>query len=549
MNSRIKDGRGLGNVKTMETDVIIIGGGATGTGIARDLSLRGLKTVLIEKDDIASGTTGRSHGLLHSGARYAVKDMESAVECIQENRILKKIANHCIEETGGLFVTLPDDDPTFHDRLLTGCRFAGIPAREISKKEALALEEGLNPGLLSAIMVPDGTIDPFRLAASNMLDAQENGAMVLTHTRITGVTVRGGSAVGVSCAGPGREDFIINGKIVINASGIWAQEICRMAGIELKMHPSKGSMLIIDYRINKIVLNRCRPPADGDIIVPGDTVSIIGTTSRSIDYRMIDSLTVDDDEINILYRDGVKLLPAVARSRALRAYAGVRPLLSVSGTTGGRDITRGIALIDHDQRDGMRGFITIVGGKLMTYRLMAEKTSDLACAKLGLARKCVTSSRPLPGSGRSTPLRDKKKFFPGISRSVIGSTMYRHGERVLKILKNDRKNYRLICECEMVTEGEVEYALKNLNARNIVDLRRRTRVGMGPCQGELCSYRCAGLMMELGHAGAGESLEYLAEFLEERWKGVKPVLWGDALREQEFTYWIYQGLFGLGDIK
>lgn len=538
-----------GQVETIETDVIVIGGGATGTGIARDLSLRGVPTVLVEKDDIASGTTGRSHGLLHSGARYAVKDMESAVECIQENRVLKRIANHCIEDTGGLFVTLPDDDPAFHDRLLTGCRFAGIPAREISKKEALRLEEGLNPGILSAIMVPDGTIDPFRLAASNMLDAQENGARVFTHSRVNGILVRGESAAGITFSVPGRDDVTINGKVIINASGIWAQEICRMAGIEIRMLPSKGSMLIIDYRVNRIVVNRCRPPADGDIIVPGDTVTIIGTTSRSIDYRMIDLLTVDDDEINILYRDGSKLLPAISKARALRAYAGVRPLLSVPGAAGGRDISRGIVLIDHETRDGMRGLITIVGGKLMTYRLMAEKAADLACQKLGVAKKSSTASRPLPGSGRATPISAKKKFFPGISRSVIGSAVYRHGERVMRILKNERKSTRLICECEMVTEGEVEYALSKLGAASIIDLRRRTRVGMGPCQGELCSYRCAGLMNELGAAGPEESLGHLASFLEERWKGVKPVFWGDSLREQELTYWIYQGLFGLGDIK
>lgn len=88
-------------MNNIETQAIIIGGGATGAGILRDLTLRGVRAVLIEKNDIASGTTGRNHGLLHSGARYAVKDMDSARECIRENRILKKIARHCIEDTGG----------------------------------------------------------------------------------------------------------------------------------------------------------------------------------------------------------------------------------------------------------------------------------------------------------------------------------------------------------------------------------------------------------------------------------------------------------------
>jgi len=127
-------------VKTLEAEVIVIGGGATGCGVLRDCTLRGIDTILIEKNDIASGTTGRNHGLLHSGARYAVRDLESATECIKENRILKKIAWHCIEPTGGLFVTLPEDDPNYHNRLLEACRFAGIDAKEISVKKALSIE-------------------------------------------------------------------------------------------------------------------------------------------------------------------------------------------------------------------------------------------------------------------------------------------------------------------------------------------------------------------------------------------------------------------------
>ncbi len=533
----------------METDVIIIGGGATGTGIARDLSLRGVRSILVEKDDIASGTTGRNHGLLHSGARYAVKDIDSAVECARENRILKKIARHCIEETGGLFVTLPEDDPSYQDRLMDGCSNAGIKAVEISCKDALAIEPRLNSSILSAIKVPDGTIDPFRLSSANMLSAMENGGKFITHAAVGSIIMKGGAVSGIECVSAKEGRFSIHANIIINAAGIWSQEICSLAGIKLKMLPSKGSMLIVDYRINRTVVNRCRVPSDGDIVVPGDTVSLIGTTSRSIEYNGIDDLRVDDDEIDILIRNGEKLIPDITRSRALRAYAGVRPLLAVPGNTAGRDISRGIVLIDHEERDGLKGLVTIVGGKLMTYRLMAEMASDLVTGKIGVSKKCLTARIPLPGSERLESLKKNLKLFPGISKSVIGSAMYRHGYRASKILKNDKKNYRQICECEMVTEGEIGYAMKSLNTGNITDLRRRTRIGMGPCQGALCTYRCAGLLNEMGHTTPGESLRMMEEFLEERWKGVRPVLWGDGLRESEFTYWIYQGLFGLGNIK
>ena len=109
-------------------DVIIIGGGITGAGTARDCSMRGLRTLLVERYDFTSGATGRNHGLLHSGARYAVTDRESATECIQENMILRKIAAHCVEETGGLFITLPEDDLSYQALFASACKAAGIDA-------------------------------------------------------------------------------------------------------------------------------------------------------------------------------------------------------------------------------------------------------------------------------------------------------------------------------------------------------------------------------------------------------------------------------------
>lgn len=531
-----------------ETDVLIIGGGATGAGILRDLSLRGVKAVLVEKDDIASGTTGRNHGLLHSGARYAVNDHESARECISENRILKKIARHCIEDTGGLFVTLPEDDPQYHNKLLEGCRFAGIDAEELSLKQAFVIEPNLNKSILSALKVPDGTIDPFRLSSANILDSVERGAKVFTHTRVTGIVRKGDVIEGVRCRSREGADMEIRSRVLVNAAGVWGQHICGLAGIELRMYPSKGSMLIIDYRVNSVVVNRCRMPSDGDIIVPGDTVSLIGTTSKKIEYDSIEYLNVDDDEIEVLLKDGEQLIPNVSKTRALRAYCGVRPLVALTAEVSGRDISRGIVLIDHEQRDGAKNFITIAGGKLMTYRLMAEWASDLVCTKLSVNAACTTHKTPLPGSEKKIAPSRRVKLFTGIPNSVVGSTLYRHGQRVLGILKKDKRNYRLICECEMVTEGEIEYAIRNLHVKDIVDLRRRTRIGMGPCQGELCAYRCAGLFNIYGNVGPSETAILLKDFLEERWKGIKPVLWGDGLRESEFTYWIYEGLFGISQI-
>ena len=122
----------------LTTDVLVIGGGATGAGVLRDLAMRGFDAILVERGDLATGTTGRFHGLLHSGGRYVVKDPKAAVECIHENRVLRRIAADCIEDTGGLFVTTPLDDPAYADKFVAGCERCDIPCEEISVGDASA---------------------------------------------------------------------------------------------------------------------------------------------------------------------------------------------------------------------------------------------------------------------------------------------------------------------------------------------------------------------------------------------------------------------------
>ena len=527
-----------------ECDVIIIGGGATGAGIARDCALRGLRVTLVERHDIATGATGRNHGLLHSGARYAVTDGESARECISENRILRRIARHCIEPTNGLFITLPEDDLAWQQTFISACQQAGIETRQLSPAEALRIEPTVNPTLLGAVQVPDGTIDPFRLTAANMLDAREHGATILTGCEITGLIRRGERVCGVEFYDhQQRERRTLYAGVVVNAAGIWGQRIAEYADQRIAMFPAKGSLLILDHRINRQVINRCRKPADADILVPGDTISLIGTTSEHIPYDEIDDNRVTTAEVDTLLREGEKLAPVLGRTRVLRAYSGVRPLVASDDDPSGRSVSRGIVLLDHAGRDGMEGFITITGGKLMTYRLMAEWATDAVCRKLGNSVLCSTADTPLPGSTEPPEVTVKKII--SLPAPLRGSALYRHGDRTPAWLGDTRQHRSLICECEMVTAGEVQYAVENLAVNSLLDLRRRTRIGMGTCQGELCACRAAGLLQRFNITTPAQSLTQLSDFLNERWKGVQPIAWGDALRESEFTRWVYLGLCGL----
>jgi len=532
--------------KSKEYDVIIIGGGATGAGTARDCAMRGLSVLLVERHDFATGATGRNHGLLHSGARYAVTDPESASECIKENMILRRIANHCVEENNGLFLTLPEDDIAFQSQFVTACSSAGIGTEIIDPDFARHIEPSVNPNLIGAVKVPDGSVDPFRLTMSNALDAKIHGADLLTQHEVTGIVKEQDRVIGVELFNhETKEKVNYYGKIIVNAGGIWGHHIANLAGVNINMFPAKGSLLIFGHRVNKMVLNRCRKPANADILVPGDTICLIGTTSERIPYDQIDNMFVSKGDVDVLIREGEKLSPSLATTRILRAYAGVRPLVAADDDPTGRNISRGIVLLDHQQRDGLSGFITITGGKLMTYRLMAEEATDLICQKLAVDKPCETAERPLPGSEESDLSMDNasQKIYSGLSISQK-SAQDRHGTLAHKISNGDSNDDSLVCECEGVSIGEVKYAINELHVNNLIDLRRRTRVGMGTCQGELCACRAAGLLCD-SLEEAGKAKDDLANFLQERWKGMSPIAWGDTINEVQFTSWIYEGIYGL----
>lgn len=522
-------------------DVIVIGGGATGAGTARDCAMRGLSTLLVERYDFTAGATGRNHGLLHSGARYAVTDSESATECIAENMTLRRIASHCVEEHDGLFISLPEDDLAYQSKFVESCLKAGIRAEVISPQEALRLEPSVNPLLVGAVRVPDGSIDPFRLTISNVLDARRNGADILTYHEVTGLVIDNGRVIGVYLRNNlNGEKLEVRADITVNAAGIWGMLIARMAGATINMFPAKGSLLIFGHRVNNMVINRCRKPANADILVPGDTVCVIGTTSDRVPIETCDDMRVTPAEVDVLLREGAQLAPALATTRILRAYAGVRPLVASDDDPSGRSISRGIVCLDHETRDGIEGFITITGGKLMTYRLMAEIATDMVCKKLNVDKKCETAIVPLPGSDKQkNNVSDLKHTY------AFNVRQGRYGSMADTIDDDTETDNSLICECEEVTVGEMKHVIVEQHVDTLTQLRRRTRLGMGTCQGQLCALRAAGLMCILQKNEVSKVGVDLAEFINERWKGMYPVGWGATLAEAQLVANIYQGLCGL----
>jgi glycerol-3-phosphate dehydrogenase len=274
------------------------------------------------------------------------------------------------------------------------------------------------------------------------------------------------------------------------------------------------------------VVNRCQMPTDGDIIVPVRTVSVIGTTDVGTDDP--DDHTVLQSEVDAMLNDGERLVPGFKQARALRVWTGARPLFEdrkENSSEGSRDITRAHALLDHRERDGVSGFVTITGGKLTTYRLMAEQTVDAVCRQLGDPAPSTTSTEPIPGSESGEYMR-------------VGERLDRREQH----LQDDQ----LICECELVPRRRLEDAIRRRGTTNLDDLRRLLRLGMGPCQGGFCIYRATGVLHGLDGTSTEQANKALLDYVRERWKGVWPILYGDQLREARLDEWLLQGVLDIG---
>ena len=372
--------------------VIVIGAGSTGAATAHDLALRGLRVTVIERGEVASGTTGRNHCLLHSGARYCVTDQESAKECITENMILRRIMPDLLELNDGLFVAITEADLAFKERFLEGCAACHIPAREIPIKHAFQIEPFLNPKALAAVQIPDGVFEPFRFCLAFLTTARMHGAVVRRYTEVTDLLCSGKSVTGVKIRDyrTGQSETI-GADVVINAAGPWAEEIAAMAGVNVPVLPTAGVMVTLDYRLNNMVLNRLDQPADGDIVVPQRATSTIGTTSWTVEDP--DLIEIPPEHVAKMISQGEQLLPIVSKIPTRAKMAVARPLIN-KGHEDGREMSRTFECFDH-LYDGVDGFVTISGGKTTTSRAMAEGVANIVCNKLGSTAQCRTRDVPL----------------------------------------------------------------------------------------------------------------------------------------------------------
>lgn len=466
--------------------VVVVGAGATGLGVAWDLVLRGVPVTVVEAGDLGHGTSGRFHGLLHSGGRYVVRDQAAARECWEENQILRRIAPSAVEDTGGFFVQGADEVGDFAAEWVAGCRAVGLPVQEEAPEHLRRLVPEVRSDLRRVFRVPDAVLEGFRLLHLLSRNIAERGGLVLTRTRVNQVAMAGGRVVGVDVDGPaGRRRVACD--VLVNAAGPWAGQVSELYGDPIPLQLAGGLMLIFANRHTPVVVNRLAPPGDGDILVPHQSVAIFGTTE--VVQAGPEPPPVTRGDVLRLMELGRAMFPSMGTWRVLRAFTGVRPLYQPAGEDAPeRWVTRDFTVIDSG-RDA--GFVAVVGGKFSTFRAMAERAADVVARQLGV----------------TAPSRTRAQALEAGASSAAGS------------------HDPVVCECEGVSQA----ALDAEASRPLSEWRTRTWFAMGPCQGTFCIHRAAGLRRR--STSAEQVAEEVGALRAERDRGFTSVLWGANAQE------------------
>ena len=527
--------------------VIVIGGGATGVGILRDLAMRGVDVMLLEMRDMVNGSSSRYHGLLHSGGRYAVKDSEAGLECIDENRILRKIGKHCVEATEGFFVRLPEDDPAYEKEWVEACKKINLPAIQIDLAEAWRLEPNLTHRAQAVYRVPDAAIDGFRMAWQNIESAKCYGGRVKTYTEVIKVNSSNGKVTSVTVQDYfTKQQYDIECAFVVNAAGPWAGKVAGFTNIPVNVQPDRGTLIAFNHRITNRIVNRLHKSSDGDIFVPHGSITILGTTSMSVDSP--EDTQVTAAEVEYLLRIGELTFEDLRGFRILRAFCGSRPLYTADAAAKGRGVSRGFVILDHAQ-DGLSGFASICGGKFTTYRLMAEKMTDLVCGYIHNTAVCRTADEELVPDIKADDIAAARKYFPSFGVKLAASRLgEKRFKNVIKRMEDEPLSREIVCECENVTVAEIKEMVKTADTASnytLSDIRRKTRMGMGTCQGAFCTFRSLGMLAQNDLMKNHDAIEEMKDFLQARYKGISPVMWGNTVREVELMRGIYEDVLNI----
>jgi len=391
-----------------EFDVIVIGGGASGLGVAIDAQTRGLRTLLVEQDDFAKGTSSRSTKLVHGGVRYLEQgDIPLVLEALRERGLLHLNAPHLVHH---LSFIIPRykwwEGPFFGIGLKMYDLLAGrlnlARSRLLDREETIAKIPNVQPDdLIGGVEYYDGQFDDSRLAVTMAQTAADHGAILLNHCKVTGLIKKGGFVNGVELLDcEGGESLTAQARVVVNATGIFTDDILRLDNPASPpvVQPSQGVHLVLDRAFLPGESAIMVPHTDDGrvlFVIPWHGRVLVGTTDTPLDQPALEPRALPE-EIEFILRNAARYLAREpGRGDILCVFAGQRPLVRPPGADGTptKKISRNHEVLISDS-----GLVTLVGGKWTTYRQMAEDTVD-AVEQLGgfTERPCVTETLHLHG--------------------------------------------------------------------------------------------------------------------------------------------------------
>ncbi len=397
--------------ETCDVDLVVIGGGVNGTGVARDATLRGLRVALFERNDLAFGASGNSSGMIHGGPRYLSADPEVTYTSCKDSGHIQSIAPHLLFRIPFLLPVpqakrriFPLMDAFFeaYDRYQPLKR--GKPHARLTGEELVQLEPGLRGELYGGITFDEWGIDGGRLCVANAVDAHEEGARLFVGSTVEAIEHEGGVVRAVRYRDRGTG---VGGRIttprVVNATGAWAPltaSLGQLPPVHARVRPGKGIHVVFDRRLSNYAIMSETIDGRTIFIEPWQNVSVIGTTDDDY-YGDLDDVVATSEEVRYLVEGVARVFPAVREARIIGTFAGVRPTLYEYGKLEDA-LSREHAIVEHAATDGVTGLYSMLGGKLASYRLFAEEMVDLLMRdRLGRpGAPSTTHLRALPGGDR-----------------------------------------------------------------------------------------------------------------------------------------------------
>jgi glycerol-3-phosphate dehydrogenase len=478
-------------------DLLVIGGGIIGAGIARDAALRGLSVALVEQDDFASGTTSRPTRLIHGGLRYLeLFDFGLVRSDMREREILLRIAPHLVFPLPFL---LPLYRPSlwYKAKLRVGMQLydalsldKSLPKRKWLDRDAtLAAEPALDPdGLEGAWRFYDAQVPLVeRLVIENVVDACEHGALVLNHAKVLGYLREGTRVTGARVHDKiAAADLEVRARFTVNATGPWLDRTIAPVRGDPKplLRLTKGIHLVTPRATEKAHVLFAKSDGRLFFVLPWLDATIVGTTDTDYAGDPADAAATEED-VRYLQNEARRAFPRAPFDKIHYTYAGVRALVREEGVSEG-EVSRKHALFDHDRRDGVGGLLSVVGGKITAYRDIAEEATDAVARRLGLKVGASTADAPLPGA-RSDTQPPGPRLFDGETVRYLERIYGTRARELLDLASAHPQLRGPLCTHHRGIAAEVVYAVLREWANTLGDvLLRRTALGLMACQGLDC---------------------------------------------------------------